>query len=118
MKKEKKVKHKKKAIIFIVCFAVLILGVSAYFIFEHSPRRDFRGGNFQPLNQTTQDKITSFFESSPSYSDIENYCKENPVYCMYYCREMNTQESVCSEIMNFTIPRGNFTGYEGGNRQQ
>jgi hypothetical protein len=117
MKKEKMVKHKKKAVIFIVCFVVLIIGVSIYFIFGHSPRKDFGRGSFQPLDKETQNTITSFFESSPSYSDIENYCKENPNYCMNYCREINPHDENCVNVMNFTKPLGNFTRLEGDRPQ-
>jgi hypothetical protein len=117
MKKEKKVKSKNKAVVFVVCFAILILGVSAYFIFGNSHKKDFERGNFQPLDSVTQDKITSFFESFPSSYEIENYCKENPRYCMDYCREINPKDENCVQMMNFTKPLGDFTRPEGDRQQ-
>jgi hypothetical protein len=117
MKKEKKVKSSKKAVVFVVCFAVLILIVSAYFILENSHKKDFRRGNFQPMDSATKEKITSFFESSPSFSEIEDYCRENSMYCMNYCREINPENENCVQIMNSTKPLGNFTRPEGDRPQ-
>jgi hypothetical protein len=73
---------------------------------EHSSKRNFRGGNFQPPNEATQNEITSFFTSSPSSLQIEAYCKSNPIYCMYYCRDMNPSDENCKQIMNYTQPLG------------
>jgi uncharacterized membrane protein YvbJ len=106
MKKKKEISTKKVIIISATSLIVVILGVSAYFIFEHSNRRDFRGGNFQPLNETVKNEITLFFGNSPSSSEIESYCKNNPIYCMYYCREINPSSEICSQIMSYAQPPG------------
>ncbi len=114
MKKEKN--NPKKTIIISAVLIVIVLGVSAYFIFGHSTKRNFggenspnkenRGRNFQPPNETTKSEITSFFESSPSYSEAKDYCKNNPGYCMYYCQNMNPSNEICSQVMNFTQSSG------------
>ena len=106
MKKKKEINIKKVIIISTISLIAVILGVSAYFIFGHSIGRDFRGGNFQPLNETTKSEIASFFGSSPSSSEIKDYCRNNPMYCMDYCREINPSSEICSQIMNYTQPLG------------
>jgi len=110
MKGEKN-NHKKIIIIFVVLI-IIISGVSAYFIFGHSTRRNFRGENFpneenggrnfQSLNESTKNEITSFFESSPSSSEVEYYCDKNKEYCFYYCADMNEDNEFCEELMNNT----------------
>jgi hypothetical protein len=106
MKKKKEISTKKVIIIPIICLIIVIIGVSVYFIFGHSTRRDFRGGNFQPLNETVKNEITLFFGNSPSSLQIEAYCKSNPMYCMYYCRDMSPSDENCKQIMNYTQPPG------------
>jgi len=107
MKKKKGINTKKVIIISAISLIVVIIGVSAYFIFGHSIRREFRGGNFQPPNETTKNEITSFFGSSPSSSEIEDYCRNNSMYCFYYCKEINPSSEICSQIMNYThLPGG------------
>jgi hypothetical protein len=110
MKKKKEGNPKKTIVILTICLGIVIIGTAAYFIYEHSIKRGFRGGNFpdraegernfQPPNETIQQEITSFFESSPSASEIEDYCGTNGMYCMYYCRNMNPNSKICSQIMN------------------
>jgi hypothetical protein len=106
MKKKKEISTKKVIILSATSLIVVILGVSAYFILEHSNRREFRGGNFQPLNETVKNEITSFFGNSPPSPEIEDYCKENPLYCMYYCREINSDNDFCSQLVNNTQSPG------------
>ncbi len=114
---ENKKKGIKKIIIpSIIC--VIVLGIAAYFIFENFMKKDFREnpdypddserrGGFPSLNETTKAKITSFFESSPSSSEIEDYCNKNRGYCFYYCVNMKGNNEFCKELMNNTkMPPG------------
>jgi hypothetical protein len=52
-------------------------------------------GNPQ-LTPETENEITSFFESSPSDVEIENYCSENPMHCGYYCQ--NSDAEFCEDF--------------------
>jgi len=111
---KEEVKLKKKKIIIISMVCLLVLAASGFFIFENVTKRNFRGrnfdpgfnssergGNFSPINETTKTEITSFFENSPSSSDIDAYCKNNPGYCMYYCRQINSSSDYCKNL-NFS----------------
>ena len=106
----KKKKSMQKPIIIISKFFVVLV-ITTCIIFqnftkENSREHDFqkgengfnRGENFQPLDEITQDEITSFFENSPSSSEIEEYCIENPMYCGYYCMEINSELEICSQM--------------------
>ncbi|MFA5070927.1 MAG: hypothetical protein WC511_00985 [Candidatus Pacearchaeota archaeon] len=105
---EKKINQKNKIIIISVACLILI-SVSAYFIFFRHDNRDFKSfnsndgrmGNFQ-LTPETENEITSFFESSPSDVEIENYCLENPMYCGYYCQ--NSDAEFCETIKPEGLP--------------
>lgn len=99
-KKNNQIKLTKIIVISVLC-SVLIL-VSAYFIFFNHPRnfngfhsKDGRMGN-SPITPEIENEITSFFESSPSDQEIENYCSENPQYCGYHC--MNDEADFCENF--------------------
>jgi hypothetical protein len=64
-------------------------------------RPGFPGRNFQ-LNESQVNDINSFFSSNPSISDMQDYCTNNRGYCFYYCRNINPNSEICSEIMNYT----------------
>lgn len=109
-------KKRLKWIIISASFFVAIILVAGYFYFHlqlnsrnHRPN-GFPGGNFSqgenPFTEQTKNEITSFFESSPSSSEIEDYCNENSMYCFYYCREINSDNDFCNQLMNNTQPRG------------
>lgn len=102
---EKKKNNQKIIIISIVC--VVLVSILIYFTFINS-NKDFRKFNFNDgrmggpqLTSEIESEITSFFESSPSDLEIENYCLENPMYCGYYCR--NSEAEFCE---NFKFERG------------
>jgi hypothetical protein len=91
---QRKKLNKKIIIASVIC---IVLFSSIYFIFFNHNRdfknfnsNDGRMGNFQ-LTPETENEITSFFESSPSDVEIENYCLENPMYCGYYCKNSDAE---------------------------
>jgi hypothetical protein len=92
-----------KIIIFSVVFLV-IGGVGGYLIGEHSSKSNFRGENFNfpndnfQINESVKSEITSFFESTSDTEDINNYCQNNPRYCMEYCRTINPSDTRCEEL--------------------
>lgn len=119
---EKK-KRSTKKIIAVSAVCLVSFGIIAYFIFTNvvgkNPGPHPNGGNgfpmnnsemrggFQPLDDTTKNQITSFFESSPSSSEVETYCNENRNYCFYYCMDMKGSNEFCTELLNNTqMPPG------------
>lgn len=126
MKNKKRVVNKKIIIIFVI--SLILIGIADYFIFKNVTRNNFREGNpnFPPMNgnfnasdrrgnfsqnqtppdEETKNQITSFFGNSPSSSEIEDYCSKNPSYCMYYCREINSDNDFCSQLVNNTQSPG------------
>jgi|GEM_PF-2277783 len=119
MVKDKKVNKKisKKAVIIVAVCLIAVIGAVSYFIFGNLSKLGFkdngfnasdRGGNFQPnpITEEIKNEITSFFESFPSSSEIEEYCNTNINYCMYYCMDINKTAEICSEL-NQTMPTPN-----------
>jgi hypothetical protein len=123
------VKKKKSArkIIIISAICIIVLGVAAYFISENFMKRNFRGnshfpdgrenfgfpndserkGGFPSINETTKKEITSFFETSPSSSEVEDYCNKNKEYCFYYCINTKGDNEFCKGMNNTKMsPRG------------
>ena len=101
----KKKFNKKIIIISLAC--LILISISAYFIFAQ-PDKNFRQFNSNDgrmgspqLTPEIENGITSFFESSPSDQEIENYCLENPMYCGYYCQ--NSDAEFCE---SFKLERG------------
>jgi hypothetical protein len=95
----------KKIIVFSVIF-FLIGGVAGYFIGENSSKGNFRRGNtnfpnsnFQ-INDSTKLEIEYFFNNTPDTGEINNYCQNNPRYCVEYCRNINPSNEICAELNN------------------
>ena len=94
-----------KIIIFSVIF-LIVGGIAGYLIGEHSSKNynNFRGGNgnftngnFQ-LNDSVKSEISSFFNSTRDTGEIDTYCKNNPRYCMEYCRVINPSDNICTTL--------------------
>ena len=110
----------KKSLVLIIVIVIIVLVVVAAVVgylyysgfFNHRQGR-FPGGNFQ-LSQSQIDDVTSFFNSNPSQTSMMTYCQQNRMNCLYYCRNINTANTNCAQMMNFTrqgnFTRGNYTG--------
>jgi hypothetical protein len=92
-----------KTIAFSLIF-LIIGGVAGYFIGENSSKGNFKQGdmifpnNGPKMNDSVKAEITSFFESTSDTEEINNYCQENPMYCMEYCRNINPSDDICEEL--------------------
>jgi hypothetical protein len=116
MKKKKEGKKRIKWILMGISL-ILAVGFLVGYLYYHSSfhnRGQFPGENFPPngfngtkeinLSESQINEISSFFDSNPSTSDMENYCIDNRGYCFYYCRNINPNSDVCSLINNYTRP--------------
>jgi hypothetical protein len=123
--KAKKKGAKKMLVLSLVC--IIILSIAIYFILGNFINRIIKGynfpergnqfpfnasdkgGNFQPPQSSLSDEekssITSFFENSPSSTEVDAYCKEDKPYCLYYCIEMRGDDEFCKEFLNNTQMR-------------
>ena len=66
---------------------------------------NFRGSNFQnfqnnsfQIDNQTKNEIVAFFGSTNDAAEISSYCQKNMIYCAYYCREINSNNSICGQI--------------------
>ena len=100
-------KEKKVGIASMILLSVVFLVgglVAGYFIGSHSHNQFPYGQNrFQEFNNSTLDNqtrasIVDFFDSNPSQDSVASYCQENPQYCMYYCREINSNNEFCGQM--------------------
>jgi hypothetical protein len=97
-----------KIIIFSLIF-LIIGGIAGYFIGAASFKNNFNreglpdfsnnmpNNNFQ-MNDSVKAEIESFFNSTSDITEINAYCKENPMYCMEYCRTINPSNEACSQL--------------------
>ncbi len=84
-----------------IIIGLIIGGTIGYFshnlISKSTPKMN--GKEFEIDNQT-KSEIMSFFNSSPSDSEVESYCQENRKNCVYYCTEINEEHEICSQIQS------------------
>ena len=101
-----KEKNLKTVVIFSAIFLILGLG-AGYFIGNHSGSGQkfspsgYAFNGFNQIDNQTKVSILNFFDSNPSQNSVDSYCKDNPEYCMYYCREINSISGFCSQIRNY-----------------
>lgn len=82
-----------------IAIGLIVGGLIGYFLsglIIKSESEFVRNQNFQ-IDENTKNEIINFFDSNPSDEEIENYCQENRMYCMYYCMEINQNHSMCKE---------------------
>ena len=85
-----------------IIIGLVIGGSATYLILNNFRNHSFaKGGNFN-LDENTKNQITSFFESSPSQTQLDDYCNQNRMYCIYYCRQVNPSSELCAGILNST----------------
>jgi hypothetical protein len=88
-------------VILIIVVAVLLIsnlffGYMLFFRKGNSP--DQRGFQNAQLTDEQKQNVNSFFESTTDTTAINNYCKQNMIGCFYYCKEVNSANSFCSQI--------------------
>jgi hypothetical protein len=64
---------------------------------QNGSKKDIPPQNFQ-LDESQISELKSFFNSTTNLDDIKNYCLTNPFNCMYYCKEINSSNEICSQI--------------------
>jgi len=79
----------------------LIIGIVAGSILYNSISRNFFNRsnleNFQ-IDELTKDSIFSFFQSTTDIDEIIDYCSQNRMNCAYYCKDVNPEHEICSQI--------------------
>jgi len=78
---------------------LIVGGAASYFIFNN---RGFPGRNARfNLNESQINETTSFFNSNHTSGEIDSYCQQNRMNCVYYCKNINQNEEICK---NMTMP--------------
>jgi hypothetical protein len=95
-----KMKDAKKGIIIGLIIGLIIGGISGYFVHNSINRGFIQGRGNSQIDENTKNEITSFFDSTSNTSEINSYCEQNIMNCMYYCRSINPNNEICKEIMN------------------
>lgn len=85
-----------------IIIGLVIGGVAGYFYAYKSPRGNFGNFNNMQISEESKSEVTSFFESNPDQATINSYCQENPNNCIYYCREMNQDNELCTQFLNMS----------------
>jgi hypothetical protein len=80
---------------------LIVGGITSYFIFNN--QRGIRGNLQVNLNETQINELTSFFNSNHTSGEINSYCEQNRMNCMYYCKNINQNNEICK---NMTMPSG------------
>lgn len=82
-----------------IIIGLIVGGMIGYFshdlISESTPKMN--AGEFG-IGDETKSEVISFFDLNPSNEEVEIYCQENRKNCVYYCREINQEHEICSEI--------------------
>ncbi len=102
MIKEINMERLTKGIIIGVIIGLILGGVVGYFI-RGSLNRGPDMRNFQ-ITDATKNEITSFFDSTSDLNEINSYCQQNRMYCAYYCRDINPNHEICTQLQNFSRP--------------
>ncbi len=89
----------------LVIVVLILLVISnlffGYMFFFHNNQPNFNRGNFQQMQLTNEQiqSVTSFFENTLDTNEITDYCNNNRMECFYYCRTINPDHEICSQLM-------------------
>jgi len=85
---------------------LILGGIIGYMLHSNINGNFAPKGNFQ-IDEQTKIEIQTFFNSTSDMSEIKSYCDSHIANCFYYCRNVNQDHEICSEL-------GNYTGMPGG----
>jgi len=87
-----------KNLIIGILIGLILGGIVGYFICNNSRRvTPFRNQNFQ-IDEDTKKQIYFFFENTTDIDEIRSYCENNRINCFYYCKNINQNHVICSEL--------------------
>jgi len=89
-------------LVFGLIIGLLVGSMAGYLYANNYSARSFRGPNNFQLSEDEKNEVISTFNNNSS--SIESYCQENMNKCVYYCREIDNNNSFCSQL-NMSIPR-------------
>lgn len=86
-----------------IIIGLLVGGLITYMYFRNSPRNSFSYNRFNNnISESAKSEVISVFENNPTKESINNYCTNNRENCMYYCRQINSNNSFCNNLFNMT----------------
>lgn len=95
----------KLVIAIIIILVIAGIGVTVYFTmdtdessFENKDGKTPKESQVQQLTEEQILEITVFFDSNPNNNEIDIYCKENIMYCKYYCTQINPAHEYCEKM--------------------
>lgn len=89
----------------LVIVVLILLVISnlffGYMFFFHKNGPNFNRGDFPQMQLTDEQiqSVTSFFENTSDTNEITDYCNNNRMECFYYCRTINPDHEICSQLM-------------------
>jgi len=89
----------------LLIVVVILLAISnlffGYMFFFHKSGPNFNRGDFPQMQLTDEQiqSVTSFFEKTSDTNEITDYCNNNRMECFYYCRTINPDHEICSQLM-------------------
>jgi hypothetical protein len=115
----------RKKIITISIVAVFVIA-TIFFFYLHSQkpnRPDFNGrspssqpGNFSgqtprnpgefSIDEESKTSVLNFFDNSPGIEEVKEYCQNNQMNCLYYCRDINPDHEICNQLPKPNMTRG------------
>ncbi|VVB83781.1 Uncharacterised protein [uncultured archaeon] len=91
---------KNNLVLIILVGALLISNIFfGYMLFFHKNNPNPNGFQNMQLTDAQKQSVTSFFESTTDTAKITDYCNQNKMECFYYCREVNSGNTYCSQLM-------------------
>jgi len=93
-----------KGIIIGLIVGLIIGGILGYVLHNQINRNFIQGRENPQINEETIKEIENFFESNSDINEIRSYCDNYRVNCFYYCRNINPDHEICSQIQPMGEP--------------
>ena len=76
----------------------LVIGIFAGFVIRNNSNRNGVSQKDFQINDDAKNEVTSLFENSLDIAEINSYCEQNRMGCVYYCRSINPNNEMCNQM--------------------
>ncbi len=93
-----------KIIILVQSIIIVVLLIYIYFNNKDNPDQDIKQQSFNEfrnfsLSDKEKNETNFFFNNDPSEEQINQYCIEKRMNCIYYCRENSPTSTFCTQLI-------------------
>ena len=103
MKKDTKRNVLLIGVVLFLLVIIVIMHIQYAVLFKDS-QKGFAQRQEMKLNETQIKEVAQLFNGSVNLTEIKDYCHKERGSCIYYCRNLNVNNSLCESVFPLIRP--------------